>query len=306
MGTPESRLAGLAEKQHGVVAREQLRALGLGEHAIVRRVKQGRLQRLHRGVYAVGHRALRPEGRMLAAVLACGPGAVLSHRSAAALWGLRYNDRARVDVTTTEKRGVGDPAIDLHRARTLDPTDITEHRGIPITTVARTFVDLAGVVDKPALDRALNQAEILGLYDHAALTEILDRSNGRRGAQALRTALAQPPALTRSELEAQFLTLCADRGLPQPSLNAAVCGYEVDFLWRQANLIVETDGYAYHRTRQAFERDRRRDGELKRAGYEVLRVTYWQVKREPEWVASTIQALLKRRCADLYPHTGHR
>jgi hypothetical protein len=250
--TPELGLVALAEKQHGVVARAQLRALGLGENAIQRRVRQGRLQRLHRGVYAVGHRVLRPEGRMLAAVLACGPRAVLSHCSAAALWALRPTDRAPVDVTTTARSGERVSGIDLHRARSLDPADVTEHHGIPVTTVARTLVDLAG-----------------------------------------------PPAFTRSELESHFLTLCADRGLPQPSLNAAVCGYEVDFLWSHARLIVETDGYAYHHTRQAFEHDRQRDGELKRAGYEVLRVTYWQVKRESEWVASTIQALLKRRCGDL-------
>jgi hypothetical protein len=197
-----------------------------------------------------------------------------------------------VDVTTAERRGVRDRAIDLHRARSLDPADVTEHRGVPITTVARTFVDLAGVVDEPALKRALNQAEILGVYDHTALEEILARSNGRRGAKALRAAIAAPPAFTRSELEARFLTLCADHGLPPPLLNAAVCGYEVDFLWKKARLIVETDGYAYHHTRQAFEHDRRRDAELKRAGYEVLRVTYWQVRKEPEWVASTIRALL--------------
>jgi very-short-patch-repair endonuclease len=287
--TPELELA---ERQYGVVARAQLRALGLSNSAIRERVRQGRLQRLHRGVYAVGHRALRPEGRMLAAVLACGPGAVLSHRSAAALWGLRPSDRVRVDVTTAAHGGTGQSGIDLHRVRSLDPADVTEHRGIPVTTVARTFVDLAGVVEKPALQRALNQAEILHLYDHAAFIETLDRSNGRRGAQALRAGLASPPAFTRSELEAQFLTLCRQHSLPQPLLNAAVCGYEVDFLWRQARLIVETDGYAYHRTRQAFEGDRRRDAELKRAGYEVLRVTYWQVRREPEWVASTVRALL--------------
>jgi very-short-patch-repair endonuclease len=282
----------LAEKQYGVVARTQLRALGLSDTTIRGWVRKGRLQRLHRGVYAVGHRVLRPEGRMLAAALACGPGAVLSHRSAALLWQLRPSDRVPVDVTTTVRCGESDPGIDVHRARTLDPLDVTEHRGVPVTTVARTLVDLAGVIDKPGLLRALNQAEILGLYDHAALTETLERSNGRRGAQALRAALTTPHALTRSELEAQFLALCADHGLPQPSLNAAVCGYEVDFLWSAANLIVETDGYAYHRTRQAFERDHRRDGDLKRAGYEVLRVTYWQVKREPEWVANTVRALL--------------
>jgi hypothetical protein len=185
-----------------------------------------------------------------------------------------------------------DAAVQVHRARRLDPLDTTTHRRVTVTTVARTLVDLAGVIDAGALERALAQAEVLGLYDQAALRDILDRSKGRRGAASLRAALHTPPALTRSELERRFLRLCDAHGLPRPLVNVEICGYEVDFAWPEARLVVETDGHAYHRTRRAFELDRRRDADLLVAGYRVLRVTYHRLLTDPEGVACTIRALL--------------
>jgi len=212
----------LAERQHGVVERSQLRALGVSDTRIRGLIRARTLLRLHRGVYAVGHRSLRLEGRMLAAVLACGPGAVLSHRSAAALWELRATERDRIDVSAASRRGGADAAIDLHRTGGFDAVDVAVHRGVPVTSVARTFVDLAGVVAAPALERALAQAEVAGIYDRAALLEVLGRSNGRRGAGALRAALDEPFALTRSKLERRMLSLCRRHRLPEPSVNSLI------------------------------------------------------------------------------------
>ncbi|MGH2948485.1 MAG: DUF559 domain-containing protein [Solirubrobacteraceae bacterium] len=228
---------------------------------------------------------------MLAAVLACGPGAVLSHRSAAALWELRPSARERIEVTSAARVGERERAIELHRVRRLEPADVTVHRDVPITTVARTFVDLAGVIQPEALERALAQAEILNLFSLNAMLDVLSRSNGRRGAQALRAALTEPPALTRSELERRMLALCRRHRLTKPLVNATVCGFEVDFFWPAARLAVETDGGAYHRTRRAFEEDRRRDAELLLAGYRVLRITHRRLRFDPHGVARTLRAL---------------
>jgi very-short-patch-repair endonuclease len=286
-----NRVAALLDRQLGVVHRDQLRVAGLSDTAIRGRIGSGVLLRVHRGVYAAGHRALRSEARWLAAVLACGDGAALSHRSAAALWGLRASGRERVDVTAPGSRGLRDPLIDLHRAR-LEPAEVTVHGGIPVTTVARTLGDLAGVVPGPALERALTQAESVGLYDHDALRAVSERFRGRRGARALHAALRTPPAFTRSELEARMLALCDAYELPRPHVNVRVCGHEVDFLWPAARLIVETDGYAFHRSRAAFERDRRRDAELILAGYRVIRITHARLSTDAAGVAATIRALL--------------
>jgi very-short-patch-repair endonuclease len=285
------RLRHLVERQYGVVSRAQLRAAGLSDTAIRDRLRRGQLLPLHRGVFAAGHRALRGAGRWRAAALACGRGAVLSHRSAAALWELRGSARSRIEVMSTGRVGARERKIELHQVRSLDPRDVTVHRGIPVTTVARTFVDLAGVIRADALERALAQAEILSLFDLHALFEVLDRSNGRRGAQALRTALQEPPEMTRSDLERTMLGLCRRHGLPRPGVNADVCGFEADFSWPAARLVVETDGGAVHRTRHAFEEDRRRDGELLLAGYRVLRITHRRLRYDEPGVAAMLRRL---------------
>lgn len=249
IATPaDRRVAELAAGQHGVVSRAQLPALRLTDTAIKGRIRHGRLHRIHHDVYAVGHAALGFEGRALAAVLACGDGALLSHQSAAALWDLRASDRSRVAVTTTSRRGGREPRIEVHRARALDPADAARHRGVPVTAVSRTLVDLGGVVSQAAL-----------------------------------------------ELEARFLVFCRVHHLPRPLVNSVVAGLEVDFFWPAARLVVETDGHAYHRTRHAFERDRRRDAELLVAGVRVLRLTHRRLVTEPREVARTVRALLHRR-----------
>jgi very-short-patch-repair endonuclease len=280
--------------QWGVVSLAQLRALGFGYGAIKHRVAVGRLHRLHRGVYAVGHRALRREGRWLAAVLACGPGAVLSHRSAAAHWGLLATSQARIDVTAPRSRD-GTGGIRVHRARSLDDRDTTAHEGIPITTVARTLLDLAATVRPDRLERAYAQALHLRLYDHRAIAALLARTNGHRGKSALAHATARDPKWTRNRFEARFLQLIRDNSLPEPLVNhvldAPDHGHcEVDFYWPKQRLIVETDGWETHGTRAAFEADRAKDAALTAAGQRVVRFTWWT---DPELAVRRVKALLQ-------------
>jgi hypothetical protein len=218
-----------------VVSLAQLRGLGLGARAVQQRAEAGRLHRVHRGVYAVGHAVLRREGRWLAAVLGCGPGAVLSHASAAAHWGLLHSEAARIDVTAARGRH-GVPAIRLHRARCLDARDTTHHEGLAITTVARTLLDIAATTRPHRLERALAQAERLRLYNGKAIEDVIARANGHRGTRALADATAREPKFTRSELEAWFLKLVRDAGLDEPEVNLSLTApdhprLEVDFCW---------------------------------------------------------------------------
>jgi very-short-patch-repair endonuclease len=293
-------IAQLADAQHGVVARRQLVALGVTPTMIVERMRAGRLLRLHRGVYAVGHRRLRREGWWLAAVLAVGDRAVLSHRDAAALHGIRQlSNSGVVDVTTPGEAAI--PRIRIHHARRLDPADITVVHDIPTTTVARTLVDLAGVVPKDHLARALTEAERLGVLDVDAVEAARGRIRGRRGRgdAALSAALAEHRALgaqlTRSSLEARFLQLVRSAGLPRPSMNATIHGYEVDAFWPDRRVIVELDGWAFHHTRRAFQRDRTKANALMLRGYAVLRYTHHDVTRRPERVAGELRDRLDQR-----------
>jgi len=295
---PERALAELAQRQWGVVSLEQLRALGLSAAAVTRRVRAGRLHRLHRGVYAVGHAHLGRQARRLAAVLACGEGAVLSHRSAASHWGLLQTDQARVDVTARRGRREVE-GIRLHWSRSLNARDTTIHHGIPLTSVARTLLDLAATVRPDRLERALAQAERLQLYDHAAIADVLSRSNGHRGRAVLTRATAQEPKLTRSELEVMFLRLVRQAGLPEPESNLPLAALdqlapEVDFYWPAYRLVVETDGWESHGTRAAFKRDRRKDAALVASGWRVMRFTYDDVVREGPTVVGWLRAAAAR------------
>jgi predicted transcriptional regulator of viral defense system len=289
----------LAERQHGVVSLAQLQSLGLGKAAVSRRAKTGRLTRIHRAVYAVGHARLTGHGRSMAAVLAYGPGALTSYRTAGRLHGVRQDNRARIDVTVPSASARSRPGIDVHRTTTLEPSDITTVDGIPCTSVARTLVDLADVIDRRGVERAVNQAEVLQTFDLRAVHEVLARAAGRRGASVLRGVLDtyEGPTITRRELEERFLALCRSASLPSPALNAWIVlddgtAYQVDFLWREQGLIVETDGWASHGTRQAFENDRRRDRRLRLAEYEVVRFTWRDVMYEPSEVEATLRGLL--------------
>jgi predicted transcriptional regulator of viral defense system len=283
----------LAGRQWGVVSVAQLRALGAGRSAITRRVQAGQLHRLFPGVYAVGHATLGREGRRLAAVLACGPDAVLSHRTAASHWELLRTDQTRIDVTALRGRH-GAPGIRLHRTRSLDAQDTTNHEGIPITSVSRTLLDLAATARATELERALAQAERLQLYDHRAITDLIARSNGHRGTRVLAQATTREAKWTRNEWEAAFLELIRQAGLPEPQTNDAFHApdhghCEPDYHWPAHQVIVETDGWDTHRTRKAFRDDRAKDAALTASGYRVLRFTR---DDDPELAIKRVRALL--------------
>lgn len=283
----------LAERQYGVISRSQLLAVGVGKTGVRERLRTHRLIRLHRGVFAVGHRELRRQGHWFAAVLACGPGAALSHASAAALWNIRGSASATVDVTVPSRAGrVKREGVRVHRSARLAATEVTVHERIPVTAVARTLLDLADVLPPQALKRAVDESEYLRLLDMTALVAVIDNNPGRRGAKLLRAAQG-PPERTRSELERRFLDIVARHRLPRPRVNSRIAGYEVDFAWPDAGLVVETDGFAAHGTRKAFVADRRRDRRLRRAGFEVVRLTPDDLAYEAEIVAE-VEALLSR------------
>jgi len=230
---PDRRIAEIAAHQHGVVSLNQLLAAGLGRGAIAHRGRAGRLHSVHRRVYAVGHPRLAREGRWLAATLACGEGALLSHRSAAARWELRPSAANIVDVTLTSRAGRKPrPGIQIHRPCVLDDADRASHRGIPVTSVPRTLVDLAETVSQTSLARAVERAEALRLFDLHAMRDTLARHPTRRGSGRVASVLDayREDVLTRSELEAMFLALCAAHDVPAPAVNARVEGHEVDFL----------------------------------------------------------------------------
>lgn len=294
----EAAIARWAERQHGVISLFQLLSLGLSKSAVSKRAREGRLIRIHRGVYAVGHGRLTIRGYWMAAVLAYGPSAVLSHRSAAALHGIRPDNRPKSDVTVPKPSARSRPGIAVHRSTTLLPADITTIDGIPCTSLARTLLDLAEVIDRQGVERAVSQAEVLGTFDLREVEDVLSRATGRRGAGVMRSVLAEyaGPTLTEKELEARFLALCRAASLPEPEVNAWITlddgiAYQIDFLWRAERLAVETDGWESHRTRQAFEHDRRRDRRLRLAGLEVVHFTWRDVEREPDEVTAELAAL---------------
>lgn len=290
-------VARLADRQYGVVARRQLLALGLSRTMIDRRLRRAAFVRLHRGVYAVGHRRLSRAGFWMAAVLATGDAAVLSHRDAAALHGLRRPHGGRTDVTTTSDAR-STRAILVHQTVALPVEDVTVVDGIPATAVSRTLVDLATVIPRHQLEAALSEAERHDLLDVPALQAVARRTWGRRGrghaklSKALERHAAHGVTITRSELEQLFLALLDAEGLPRPSANAIVEGREVDAYWPQRRFAVELDGWEFHKTRADFERDRAKRTELRALGYDVTEFTHHQLTRRAQWVVSQLRPLL--------------
>lgn len=290
-------VAAIAGEQHGVVSTPQLLAAGFSRSGIARRVRDGRLHPLHRGVYAVGHAAPSPTRRWMAAVLASRSSrtrvsprfaegsildrweAALSHRAAASLWGLLSIVDGPVDVSVPGDGGrARRKGIRLHRSLTLLPASVTIRRGIPVTTPARTIADLRRAsngkrasIGSRELRRAIRQANVLGLP--------IEEGDRRRR--------------ERSDLEEDFFALCRRHRLPVPEVNVRVAGRLVDFLWREAMFVVETDGYIYHRGRAAFEDDRGRDLSLRALGYDVVRIADSQIDEEPERVAEVVGAALR-------------
>ena len=297
----DQAIAELAARQHGLVTFKQLRGIGLSASAIDGRVRAGRLHRVYRGVFAVGHPLLTRSGRFMAAVLACGPGAALSHRSAGRHRGLRPDNRATIDVTSPIRSGRRIAGITVHSGATLLRRDVEIIDGIRTTTLARTLLDLAEVISKRQLERAVEEAIVLRELDMNTIDDVLARATGRRGAATLRAVLGdiRPGSTnTRNDLEEAFLHICRAAGTPPDAVNAWIPypeggGAEADFVWRDHNLVVEVDGRAAHLTPQAFEHDRARDQRLATLGWRVVRFSFRQVEAEPAGVATTLSALLQ-------------
>jgi hypothetical protein len=289
----DALIADVAARQHGVVSRVQLVQLGLGRGAIDHRLAVGRLHPVHRGVFAVGHPVLSRHGAWMAAVLAAGPGAVLSHRSAAALWGIRDAARPRPEISLA--RRCERPGIDARRIA-LAPDEVTMEQGIPITTPARTLLDLAAVLPPHQLERAVHEAEYRRLASPLSLDALLTRHHGRRGTAPLRTIVDRGnlgATVTKSELEALFLALLDAHGLPRPDkVNEPIGPYTVDALWPAQRLVVELDSRQAHQTTRAFEEDRARDRDLLTRGYRVARITWRQLHDDPAILATELGILL--------------
>jgi len=293
----------LARTQHAVVNVAQLRQLGFTARSIQRRAASTRLHRIHHGVYSlVPRELLTREGHWMAAVLACGPDAALSHRSAAALLGLRPWGWTRIEVTVPGRSDRNRAGIAVHRSRTLAPADVTRVNKIPCTTVSRTLLDLAEVIGRRQLERAFDESEILELFDLRALEDQLQRNRTRSAAERVRAVLAEHyigSTATRSALEEAFLALCRKVGVPDPQVNEWIDlgdGEQpiwADFVWRPQRLIVETDGRRAHGTHRASERDKRRDQRVLLAGWRSIRTTWRQVVHRSHELEPTIVALLQ-------------
>jgi hypothetical protein len=281
----DPRVSALAQRQHGVIAWRQLRDLGLSKAGIALRMRKGWLHRILPGVYAVGHPIPSPRGWWMAAVLATGPQAVLSHRSAAALWGLRSYSEGAVEVISPHK-STSSRRVRRHHSR-LPADEIAVEDGIPVTTVPRTILDLAAVESADLVQGLLREAEYHQLWDRLSLQDLVDRYPGRRGVRQARIALdrlrGEPGGRTRSRLEERFndWILLPDRR------------YQVDCHWPRARQIVELDGWDGHRTRTAFREDRARDRRLRAAGYSVTRLTWNQLDDEPAQVAEDLGRILE-------------
>ena len=280
----------------GLWALRQLRTVGFSPAAVEHLLADGRLFRLHRGTYAVGRPRVSRHGDWMAAVVAIGAGAVLSHHAAAALWDLRRCPPGPIDVTIDRRARRPRRGITVH-ASALHPEDREVIDAIPVTSLARTLLDLGETATPTQHRRAYERAERLELLDTRSMDRLLGRSNGRRGVGTLRALLDYDPttaARAVSELEALFLDLVRADALPLPEVNVLVEGFLVDAFWPDARLVVELDGYEHHRDREAFERDRFKQAKLRVAGYDVVAFTYRQVVERPAWVADVVRGLLGR------------
>jgi putative AbiEi antitoxin of type IV toxin-antitoxin system len=289
----------LATRQHGVVSTRQLKALGYTRSSASKAHRVGRLRRVHRGVYAVGHEVLGWHGWCMAAVLAARP-SVASHYSAAYLWGLLRYRPETIHLTVPTERRQRD-GFRMHFG-VLMSADMTAVEGIPVTSLARAQLDLAAILPEPRLERTLERSEELRIFDLRSLDETLDRHSRHPGAGRLRRALAiyrPEPAFTRSGLERRFLSLVREAGLPLPSMNFNVDGLELDAYWSAERFAVELDVYETHGTHAAFERDRIREEDLKLAGVDLIRITGPRLKREPEQVIERVERHLARRRREL-------
>jgi len=295
-GTRDERVAAIAAAQRARVARYQLAAAGIPQSTITRWAKSGRIRRRHSGVFVVGPDVLIPLAEETAALLAVRAGAVLSNHTAAILGGLRPEGTGDGLIhVTVHGASVEDPeGVRVHRSTVLRAADVRVYEGLPLTSPARTLLDLAAFLDRRDLERALDQMLIQHLAGLAHVRELLTRAGrhaGRAGLQEIVDAYTGS-TFTRSEAEEQFLDLIRRAKLPRPLVNAKHLGYEIDFFWPDHGVAVEIDGFAYHSTRDRFEEDRRRDQRLRRARITVIRITWRQLTREPEAVLVDVATAL--------------
>ena len=296
-GGRDERIARIAELQRGYVTRDQLRAAEIGDTATARLIEGGRLVRVHRRVYAVRPAVPVPLGRETAALLACAPNALLSHASAASLWKLCDAPEGPIDVTVVRDRHRNTPGIRAHRATRLLRRDVRVNQALPVTSPARTLLDRAATVTIHELERELDEAlAVVRIVGPEEVEDVIARVNGHRGAPTLRALLERRTdrSITQSEAERLFLGLVREAGLPEPETQVRLAGYRVDFLWRDERVVFEIDGYTFHTSRSAFDRDRRKDLALKRAGYDPNRVRRDQVKYEPMTVLAHVAGALAR------------
>jgi len=293
---PHGELARVAGGQHGVISRAQLEELGYSDASVARAVRSGRLHRVFRGAYAVGHPGLGLHGRCLAAVLSCGEGALLSHWSSAWLLGLSGSCPHEPHVTVPQ-RGHRRSSIQIHHSTIIEDEDRVKAEGIPATSTERTLLDLATRARRRKLANLVDRCERLGALDIASLDSLLARSGGHPGRATLARALDiyRDPAFSRARSERLFLALVKKAGLPRPATNLFIAGHEIDAYWEQEKFAVEVDGWGAHRTRVAFERDPRRIEDLKLAGIDAIRITARRIEREPEAVAKRLATFLAQR-----------
>jgi len=289
----------LARDQHGVVTRRQLLALGLSAQAIQHRITKGRLHRVDHGIYAVGRPELTRRGQWMAAIRSCGSRAVLSHRSAAALWGIGREGEDGIEVSVPFASPRKRQGVIVYRRPKLRPADVTTHEGIPGVTPVLTLIGFASRVGRAELERAVNEADRLELTDPESLYDELSAYPGHQGVGPLRSMLGEWKfRLTDSELERRFLPLVAEAGLPVPLTQQKLNGFRVDFYWPDLRLVVETDGLRYHRTPSAQLRDARRDRAHVMAGMTPLRFTHYEVRYESRRVRAELTktiAMLRKR-----------
>ncbi len=296
-GTRDERIAAIAELQHGHVSREQLRAVGVSDTGIARLIGAGRLLRVHPSVYVVRPAVLVPRGREAAALLSCGPNALLSHSTAASLWNLCGPVDGPVEVTITRRRHRHTAGICAHRAAGLLPRDVRVQQGLPVTSPARTLLDRATQLTLHDFERELDEAlSVLGIVHRDQLRDVVRRMTGHRGAPIMRRLLERRDdgGVTRSEAERLFLALVREAGLPEPETQVRLAGYTVDFLWRKERVGFEIDGYQFHTSRHAFDRDRSKDLALKEEHFDPNRVSRDQVKHEPLKVLAHVIGALAR------------
>lgn len=293
-------LAELARRQHGVVSFSQLQELGFSKGYIARAEGAGRLQRVHWGVYAVGHAALSDHGRATAALLVFPGTAVLSHNSAGWLWGLLPTAPQEAEVTVAA-RGNKRRGLQVHRVWALPDEERTTYEGLPVTSMARTLVDLAGTSSPRGLSRLVDRARRRGKLDIAAIDRVLERRHRGFVTERLQEALRlyRQPVFDRARSELLFLDAIHDAGLPAPRINTWEEGCEIDAYWEAERFAVEVDGWETHGSREAFEKDRLRQEDLKLAGIDSIRIAARRIEQEPRVVAKRLKLLLTRRRTEL-------